>query len=960
MSFFGRHYIFFFIICAHHISAHTNTTSITLKNTYQSHLLEHLQPAIPQPIIIDQVTYSADIVFDQAEFAYLVDFPHKSCASAHTIAQAAFNLFCKNKFQTITLLISPSNHGCHLHFTLESLWTLKKTKISGFILGKERYLFHYLIEPGDPFDKELHRHGVQRILEACKKEGYLHSSITETIQYLDAKKEVAVNLRIDRGTLYSIDKTNISLHTHDTTDHHDLEQRYYNKYVSSLSGASYQKTIINNLATQIKRSLIKKGFLQSTITLKESIHHDTCTVDLSFSIQLGDCKKFIFIGNQHFSSDELFDKVIMFGKSALLLPNQLLIQEITQLYHDHGYLQAQVMITEEDKKLFCIINEGPLCTLDAILSDGSTDDRMQQCLDSAYMLVPHTCTQEHVQAICHRFIAAYKDAGYIHAYIKNHSLQQHDGTLYTLHLHVIPGEKTYITTIAHDLSSLSNANYPTLPTGPYTKELIADHLRLLNRYVSSNNGDPEYCSHSIKPGDDGVTLTWHYTPPTHAPFGKTIVTGSSSLPYDYLLREISYAQGEPWDPFSLKQSLLALKELSLFDHISLYPYQKEMDASLERPIILKTVLDEPFEIRAHTGCALEGTLKDLRYQGITYKIGGSFIYKNPLNRADYIILNGDFTRTYRIAEFQYWRPWICKRPIRTLVQFYNNAFKYPSRVGDSQNLYTVTQAGGLIGLSRKWRHINVGCNGGIEWMKTEISNDAPQQGLFNRYVAKAIDFEPRLLDVHVPYALLEPTILLNYVDNQLYPTRGGLTLISFKGMIPIGSSDLDAFFIKLLAEQSFFTPIPYTPIICALRLRLGHIIFQKFKNIMPSERFYLGGAFSLRGYQTDLCPPLGEVLDDQGRVQYVPQGGKSMLNLNIEFRFPVYRDLNAAIFQDFGILESDSLLHLLNGSILAGTGGGLRYNTPIGPLRFDIGVSWKRPRNNISRIAWFLTLGQAF
>src|SRR5207253_11145192 len=56
-------------------------------------------------------------------------------------------------------------------------------------------------------------------------------------------------------------------------------------------------------------------------------------------------------------------------------------------------------------------------------------------------------------------------------------------------------------------------------------------------------------------------------------------------------------------------------------------------------------------------------------------------------------------------------------------------------------------------------------------------------------------------------------------------------------------------FRSALMEQSFFFPLKSW--VVATRIRAGHIFFKDFKNVMPMERFYLGGANSLRSYDTD-------------------------------------------------------------------------------------------------------------
>ena len=124
-----------------------------------------------------------------------------------------------------------------------------------------------------------------------------------------------------------------------------------------------------------------------------------------------------------------------------------------------------------------------------------------------------------------------------------------------------------------------------------------------------------------------------------------------------------------------------------------------------------------------------------------------------------------------------------------------------------------------------------------------------------------------------------------------------------------------------------------------MRFRVGHIFSEKFINIVPSERFYLGGPNSLRSFEPDLAPPLGCFEDDCGEKQFA-QGGITMLNLNFEIRVPLFNEIGIVLFEDLGILLKDNTQKI---KLLTATGLGLRYNTPIGPLRLDVG--W-RPKDS--------------
>ncbi len=227
-----------------------------------------------------------------------------------------------------------------------------------------------------------------------------------------------------------------------------------------------------------------------------------------------------------------------------------------------------------------------------------------------------------------------------------------------------------------------------------------------------------------------------------------------------------------------------------------------------------------------------------------------------------------------------------------------------------------------------------------------------------RKLARLINFEPRLVNKRVGYAFAEPSIFVEYVDNKLNPERGFLTLLSAKAMIPFDYRQ--DYIFKILYEQSFYFPLSYG-ISGGFRLRLGHIFNTDFARLIPIERFYLGGAYSLRGYEPDMAPPVNFLPNGRGDLTcVVPTGGRSMANMNLEVKFPIYDRFKGVIFNDMGVLAQNQFSEIIGGRWLGATGIGLRYNSVVGPVRLDIGWKWKKRFPADRSFAWFFTMGEAF
>ncbi len=138
----------------------------------------------------------------------------------------------------------------------------------------------------------------------------------------------------------------------------------------------------------------------------------------------------------------------------------------------------------------------------------------------------------------------------------------------------------------------------------------------------------------------------------------------------------------------------------------------------------------------------------------------------------------------------------------------------------------------------------------------------------------------------------------------------------------------------------------------------GVALVDVVTDLPAAERFFAGGANTVRGFAEDR---LGEpsTLDRNG----LPTGGNALLVINSEVRVPVWRGLVAAAFVDAGnVFLRAADLDL--GGIRTTTGFGLRYLSPIGPIRVDLGFKLDRQTfaggTREGRTALHITVGQAF
>lgn len=219
-----------------------------------------------------------------------------------------------------------------------------------------------------------------------------------------------------------------------------------------------------------------------------------------------------------------------------------------------------------------------------------------------------------------------------------------------------------------------------------------------------------------------------------------------------------------------------------------------------------------------------------------------------------------------------------------------------------------------------------------------------------------------------------------YYAKNLRRGRSGLIIQPFLELSGLfGESTYS--FQKTSLEVRKYTELN-SNLVLATRIRGGAIYYAKQDSLPSDVRYYLGGTNSVRGWGTQDLGPKREVVtvDTTGSqpktyYSYLPIGGKVQLNFNIELRQELdgfLKGFGMAAFLDGGqVWRGFSGIDPSN--IQFGVGGGIRYESPIGPIRVDIGYKvnpndqdLQKFSNGVDNGSWtdrwglHFSIGQAF
>ena len=226
-------------------------------------------------------------------------------------------------------------------------------------------------------------------------------------------------------------------------------------------------------------------------------------------------------------------------------------------------------------------------------------------------------------------------------------------------------------------------------------------------------------------------------------------------------------------------------------------------------------------------------------------------------------------------------------------------------------------------------------------------------------------------DENVRLSSLSASFSRDSRDNPLDAHKG--IYESFQVDMNPGFLGSNTSFGRFMGQTAYYKSLNKdSSLVWANSLRLGMEHAFGGSHIPISESFFSGGGSTLRGFSLNGAGPQRQVLvcptdnPNCGEQITVPVGGEQLVIFNSELRFPmgisppiIGGTLGGAVFYDAGNVYSNVSFKNVATDLTHTVGFGLRYKTPVGPVRIDIGHLLNGPPG-VKTYQFFLTLGQAF
>ncbi|MEA3487125.1 MAG: outer membrane protein assembly factor BamA [Thermodesulfobacteriota bacterium] len=624
--------------------------------------------------------------------------------------------------------------------------------------------------------------------------------------------------------------------------------------------------------------------------------------------------------------------VISVKEKQLLNLNRLKsdIESIKTLYKNEGYLNAEVKYsTDENKKgvrlIFNIIENKELY-VKKITFEGNrayTGEELSDMMETSEWSIFHFVTdagvfnEDKLKQDANRLTVFYLNNGYINAKIGEPEIT-HDREWIYVKIPIIEGNQFRIGNVKITGDTL------TIPQSElilqlqitekdyFDREAIIKDIDMLTDACSKEGYAYANVIPRTVPKDDEqkIDITYNIDKGDLVYINTISITGNTTTRDKVIRRQLAVVEKDLYDSSKLKASYMKLNRLRYFEEVNFQTGKGTDESLMDIDVHIKERSTGMFSVGAG-------------YSAIDNLVFMTQISEqNLFGRGQTLGLSAYFGSTKTSYELSFVEPWLFDIPLWSKFELWNMERDYDS--------YDVHTKGFGTTLGYPLFEYVIGYVG----YRLTIDDIANIESTASQYIK---DQEGETTSSGVTLSLSRDT-----TDDMMFPSKGSKNRVSVEVVGTIFQGDVG--FAKYIADSKWFFPMPLDTVF-GIRGRIGYMQGLEGKEIPVFERFYLGGINSLRGLRE-----IGPV-DSAGDCI----GGETMLNFNAEVVFPLLKDagIKGVVFFDTGnAWNSGYYLDDMRQTV----GAGVRWYSPIGPLRLEWGYVLDR-QDFEPQSRWEFTIG---
>jgi outer membrane protein insertion porin family len=673
-------------------------------------------------------------------------------------------------------------------------------------------------------------------------------------------------------------------------------------------------------------------------------------------------------------SKEDFETALKIHSRTILNPVKIRrgIEETKKAYEKKGFLDAEITYRTEEAGagetiLTFTVNENEKIGVKDIVFEGNqafSGDQLRAVMATrkknflSRFLNSGMLNNDALKTDVERLTAFYYDHGYINVRIDEPKVERKEDGLY-LTMRIDEGEQYQIGEVGFGSEVPGGEERAkllvTLQKGQTFKaSTLRDDVFRLTGYFSDQgyafvNVEPET---DVHPDEKVVNITYQVDKGPETYIDRIDIAGNTKTRDKVIRRELRIQEQSLFSATGLQFSRERVKRLGFFEDVNLTTQRGVRNDLLNVLVDVKEAQTGAFSIGAG-------------FNSSTSIVASARVQENNLmGRGQQLTIGGSIGTQYRNTVLSFTDPYFMDTPLTLGLDLFDWRFAYEdfdrSGVGGGvRTFYPLT----ALGLYSLWGlpldDVRLGLQYQLE--QSKISN-------FDDITPDAIRAERGTTTT----GTITPTLQRNTLNNPIDPTAGSMQQLSF-GYAGLGGSTN---FTKVELEARFYFPVYQSPKWGAftwmtggfLGYGVGDIDFTEtdpigtrsqkiLENDMPLfDRYFPGGLNSIRGFAERSLGPreaVTVVVNDPNapggtklKTYLRPIGGSEELVLNNELSFPLVQQLNlkGVVFSDIG--NAFTQLQGLDPSDLRySVGAGIRWRSPFGPIRIELGKALN-PKND--------------
>jgi len=633
-------------------------------------------------------------------------------------------------------------------------------------------------------------------------------------------------------------------------------------------------------------------------------------------------------GAQELDADDLLAAIAT--KTGAVLNPQVLADDmgkIRELYRKDGYYNAKVdyKLDQADAKrarLNIIVDEGNKLYVTDIIIQGAKqldqdDLKDELALNERGMLSWITGSGILREEILDRDAAAleayYGNRGFLNAKVGQPAVSYSD-TGITVTFQVEEGDRYKVASVnftgemiaaPEELNKVVAMDDVADKKEYFDRSLMRNDLQKLSEHYS--NFGYAFAEADVNvarnENDKTVDITYAMSKGAKVTIGRVLIEGNSKTRDNVIRREMRLADGDLYNGSQLRRSNARLNKLDFFDTVEITPEPTASPNALNLRVKVKEKPTGQFAAgvgySSYSQVFFSGQILERNLFGMGYQLG----FKGTISAK-----SADYTATF-------WNPHYNDTNLGVGVSLYNTLNEYSD--------YDKKSVGGRVLFGYPLgEYTNLSWNYRLEQYTIEdVDDDADK-------VIKDIEGDNWA-------SALYGSIKRDTTDRRINPTKGTTNQFSveYGGGLIGGDDD----FIKYVADSNAYYPL-FLETIIHLHAQAGYVMENGSDKIPPFERFYLGGMNSVRGYEERSISPLYDDKDaSQGYDEGDEKGGNKSFFFNAEYLVPLHKEMGilGLVFFDAGQAWDED--EKVDFDLYKSVGAGVRWYSPLGPLRLEYG-----------------------